>query len=76
MVKYACKELVHTEKAASPRSQKGERKGDQGFIKLWVSNKTPQRIIEKENKYLKIISDKPRPEPEITNTVPLINVNN
>jgi hypothetical protein len=48
-VKYAYQESSHSENTASPRSERVERKREQVFIKISISNQTPQTINEKEN---------------------------
>jgi hypothetical protein len=48
-VEYAYQELLHSENIASPRCQTIERKRGHGFIRIPISNKTPQTINEKEN---------------------------
>jgi hypothetical protein len=46
-VKYAYQESPHSENTASPRSEKVERKREHVFIRISISNKTPQTINEK-----------------------------
>jgi hypothetical protein len=47
--KYAYQKSPHLENTASPRSEKEERKKEHMFIRILISNKTPQTINEKEN---------------------------
>jgi hypothetical protein len=48
-VKYAYQESPNSENTASPSSQTVERKREHGFIRISISNKTPQTINEKED---------------------------
>jgi hypothetical protein len=48
-VKYAYQESPHSENTASRSSEKEEKKRKQVFIRISVSNKTPQTLNEKEN---------------------------
>jgi hypothetical protein len=47
-VKYAYQESPHSKNTASPRCEKEERKREHVFIRISISNKTPQTINEKE----------------------------
>jgi hypothetical protein len=44
-------ESPHSENTACPRSKKEERERERVFIRLLISNKTPQTINEKENSW-------------------------
>jgi hypothetical protein len=48
-VKYIYQASPLSENKASQPNQKLERKGEHGFIRISVSNKTSQTINEKEN---------------------------
>jgi hypothetical protein len=45
---YAYQELPHPENIASPRSYKEGRKREHVFIRISISNTTPQTINERE----------------------------
>jgi hypothetical protein len=48
-VKYAYQESPHSENTASPRIERVESKREHVFIRISISNKTPQIINENEN---------------------------
>ncbi len=48
-VKYAYHESPFSVNTASSSSQKVDRKREHGFIRIPISNKTPQTINEEEN---------------------------
>ncbi len=48
-MKYAYQESPHSENTAFPRSEKEEREREHVFVRILISNTTPQTINEKEN---------------------------